>query len=239
LTTRTVRGFLRSGYVEIVSRRSISAIFGAFPPFAKYFRVGHPENFFIHDGYRHRKSNSFYDDTGNKDDWQREVYEFARKAFDRQKLRLVCDLGCGSGYKLVRYFGDVPTIGIDLPPTCVYLREKYPDREWVEADFTKIPPQDIDMVIAADVLEHVPNPDEVLSYILKLRPQKVIISTPDRNLFGREAHGGPPINPAHVREWSSSEFHAYISGFFEIEKHFISNVVQCTQCVLCRPLRAG
>lgn len=238
MTTRTVRSFLRSGYAEAVSRHRLSAILGALPPFAQYFRVGRPENFFIHDGYTYRSSNSFYDDTGNKDDWQREVYQFARTVSEGHKLRLTCDLGCGSGYKLVRYFSDAPTIGIDLPPTCAYLREKYPEREWIEADFTKIPRQDIDMVIAADVIEHVTNPDELLSYIIKLRPQKVVISTPDRNLFGREAHGGPPVNPAHVREWSFSEFHAYINSFFEIEKHFISNAAQCTQCVLCHPRRA-
>ena len=61
-------------------------------------------------------------------------------------------------------------------------------------------------------------------------------STPDRNLLRVGTHDGPPANPAHVREWSFAEFHAYIAQSFRIEEHFISCAAQGTQCLLCTPI---
>jgi len=55
----------------------------------------------------------------------------------------------------------------------------------------------------------------------------------DRNLLRVRTHDGPPKNPAHVREWSFAEFHAYIAPWFHIEHYFISCAAQGTQCLLC------
>lgn len=205
------------------------------PPMRKYLLAGQGERFFIHQSYVPRPDNLSFDDTPNTDEWQREVYLFARDIFIRQGYSSVCDLGCGSGYKLVTYFNGARTIGIDLPPTCTYLRSNYPQREWREFDLKWLPAEPIDMVIAADVIEHLRDPDEFLNYIGLLTPKLIVLSTPDRNLMGKRSHNGPPTNPAHVREWSFWEFHAYIEKHFAIEKHFISNVRQGTQCILCRP----
>lgn len=230
-----VRKLLRKGYAEGVSHGFTRNLMRLFPALAPYVQTGPRENLFIRAGYTPRLANSFFDDTGNADNWQREVYQFARSVCDREDLRVVCDIGCGSGYKLVTNFEGFATIGVDLPRTCAYLRERYPGREWAESDFTKSLPQAIDMVIAADVIEHLPNPDEMLSYISELHPRRIVLSTPDRHLVGRRAESGPPPNPAHVREWSFSEFCAYIGSVFEVDEHFISNEEQATQCILCRP----
>jgi hypothetical protein len=92
-----------------------------------------------------------------------------------------------------------------------------------------------DLVIASDVIEHVPDPDALLQYILCIAPRSVILSTPDRNLLRLGTHNGPPLNPTHLREWSMAELHAYLSVFLEIDEHFISSAAQATQCVLARP----
>jgi len=144
-------------------------------------------------------------------------------------------MGCGSAYKLLMYFEDLETVGIDLPATVKYLRKKFPKRIWMDANHKVLPPIATQMVIASDVVEHLSNPDHLLAYIGEIKPVKIVLSTPDRNLLRRGTHNGPPGNPAHVREWSFAEFYVYVKHFFEIEEHFISSAAQGTQCVLCRP----
>jgi len=210
-------------------------ILGSFPPFEHYYVIGPKENYFIHEGYQHRRTTTYYDATAEDGVWQLEVYKFAREVFDKYRLRTVCDFGCGNGRNLVTYFGDTPTIGIDVPETCKYLRRKWPKRRWMEIDFETTFKQKMDLVIVADVIEHVDHPNELLAYIGKLQPSYIILSTPDRNLIRNGRYDGPPGNPAHIREWSFVEFHAYVSQFFYIKEHFISCAAQATQCVLCVP----
>jgi hypothetical protein len=76
------------------------------------------------------------------------------------------------------------------------------------------------MVIASDIIEHLENPDDLMSYIRKLRPRYIVISTPDRNLMRYpESHHGPPMNTAHIREWSFAELRAYVDQFFAVKEH--------------------
>ena len=105
----------------------------------------------------------------------------------------------------------------------------------MEVDFETTFKQKMDLVIVADVIEHVDHPNELLAYIGKLQPSYIILSTPDRNLIRNGTYNGPPGNPAHIREWSFVEFHAYVSQLFYIKEHFISCAAQATQCVLCVP----
>jgi hypothetical protein len=209
-------------------------VLGSYPPFTNWWCVGKPSNYFIHDGYRHRPEAPNYDATGKDHLWQWEVYKFAREICDREGIQTVCDIGCGSGFKLMKNFRDVTTVGIEIAETCRYLRKQWPDRQWMIMDPNAVPPFPVEMVISADVIEHLPNPNELLAYIEKLEPRYVVISSPDRNLLRFGVHDGPPMNPTHTREWSFAEFHAYIGSRFEIEEHFISFPAQATQCILCR-----
>jgi 2-polyprenyl-3-methyl-5-hydroxy-6-metoxy-1,4-benzoquinol methylase len=172
--------------------------------------------------------------------WQREVYEEAAKIaagvpVDQQSI---VDIGTGSGFKLMKYFNAFETIGLDLRPAVAKLREKYPMRKWVLAVPENIVEcvGDAAVVICADVIEHVDDPDDFLRTMLcNARPQtQFVISTPDRDL-SLCSKTGPPHNPQHVREWAFSEFRAYLeSQDFHLERHFHSNVKQCTQCVVAR-----
>ena len=40
------------------------------------------KTYFIKEGYKVRLENMFYNDTNMKDEWQKEVYEYARQKFD-------------------------------------------------------------------------------------------------------------------------------------------------------------
>jgi 2-polyprenyl-3-methyl-5-hydroxy-6-metoxy-1,4-benzoquinol methylase len=124
----------------------------------------------------------FYDDTVNVGGWQEEVYDYARAVADTAGSRVIADIGCGSAWKLVQNFGDLTTLGFDLEPTLSFLRKAYPTRAWLESrlDDAFWPPQ-VDLVVAADVIEHIPNPDEFIRTLRRFCAQYYVISTPDRS----------------------------------------------------------
>lgn len=210
-------------------------VIGSFPPHMEYSVVGSPQNFFIQDGYRHRTEVIHWDDTENKDEWQDEVYKFAREVFVQQNLKTVADVGCGSAYKLLKYFGGSGVIGLDVVETCAWLRKRYPHSTWIELDFKNPRLLQVELIIASDVIEHLLNPEDLISYLSAVNPRYIVLSTPDRNLLRVGTHNGPPRNPAHAREWSFVQFEAYIASRFQVLEHFISNSAQGTQCLLCAP----
>lgn len=196
------------------------------------------DNYFLPSGYSIRAENAFFDDTKLKDEWQREVYLYASNVMKVEGLKTVCDLGCGSGFKLIEYLGDFDTIGIDLEPTVAFLRTHYPNRVWKEADLEATDVAPADVVICADVIEHVLDPDKMVRFIKRLAKKYAVISTPDRNLVypdGSSFLRGPPRNECHVREWSFDEFARYLSQEFTIIDHHVSNALQGTQLALCVP----
>lgn len=213
----------------------VRPIRGSFPSYEALGEVGARESHFIRAGYVPRHAAIYYNDTGNRDESQLEVYEYAREIALAHGLQSVCDLGCGSGYKLLRYFGDHRTLGVDVAPTVRWLRRRYPSRRWAEVGATDWDDFAPDLVIASDVVEHLVEPDDLLARIVQLHPRFAVISTPDRSLFRFATYNGPPANPAHVREWTMPEFHRYLEEFFEVREHFIACAPQGTQCALCVP----
>ena len=186
----------------------------------------------IRENYQHRLENDFFDDTPLKDEWQREVYELARQLADERRASTIVDVGCGSAFKLIKYLGHFHTIGLDLEPTLDFLRKTYPDRDWRESDFlSKLEP--VDLVICSDVIEHIPDPDLLMSFLQRIPSPIYLISTPEREAVYGHDHSGPPSNTAHCREWTSAEFCAYASQWFDVRDALITNHEQGTQLVVC------
>ena len=186
----------------------------------------------IKEGYVHRGDPIYCDNTQKTDHFQYEVYQLAltiAKIIDKQP---VLDIGCGSGYKLVNLFCDFDTLGIDLKPTYSYLIKKYPNKSW--AIKTDTPPVGkYGVVVCADVIEHVLDPDNFINYLSKIDFCYLILSTPDRS-FRVLSQDGPPTNTAHVREWTRDEFYEYMREYFEIINQYVTNKSQCTQCVIVK-----
>lgn len=182
-------------------------------------------NYFIKEGYKSRNRYHHHDDRGLTDGSQREVYERAKALFDDQKFSSVADIGCGSAYKLMKHFSEAQTCGYEIEPTLSYLKEIYPDRTWMYSDLSKEPSEkDVDLIICSDVIEHLVDPDQLLNFINRFDFNYLVISTPDRDKLitvqsNPRSQVGPPINPAHIREWSFSELRNYISEYFEIVEH--------------------
>jgi len=170
------------------------------------------------------------------DEWQDHVYQLAHKVVQDNRFNTILDIGCGSGFKLMKYFSDYPTTGLEVEPALTFVKEKYPTRIWYRSDFTQPITSQWDMVICADVIEHLPNPDELLDFISGLTYNSLIISTPDRHLL-QSLHqerglNGPPVNIHHCREWTSEEFEEYIGKRFNIIDHHSHDPEWC-QVVVC------
>lgn len=192
------------------------------------------KNYFIKEGYEVRLENEEHDDRHYKDKWQKEVYEFAKKIFVENNFHKVIDVGTGSAYKFMKHFESYETVGIELPIMIPFLQKHYPDRTWkINMD----PITDFDMIICADVIEHMIDPDVLLDFFVKCGSKMIVLSTVDRDLFYHhpELHMGPPQNWSHVREWNMKELNDYIGSKFTIIDHFISNKEQSTQVILFRP----
>lgn len=194
--------------------------------------IGKPENYYIHDGYVCRLDNAHFDDTSFKDEWQRPVYEYAARMMEIHGLTTVTDVGCGSGYKLAHILGQFDTLGIDLDPSYSFVKQQYPDRKWAMADWNTTPPT-ADMVISADVIEHLVDPNLLLKYIADMQPRLVVLSTPERDSLGLGTEDGPPKNIHHVREWNLNQFAAYVGDYFRVLE---THVAGGSTVVLCEPL---
>lgn len=172
----------------------------------------------IKKGYSIRESNAAFDDTPFKDEFQLPVYRRARELADQLGCLKILDVGCGSGFKLVQWFPPpFSTLGLDLPPTVEFLRKTYPGKSW-ESSW---PMWDPDLVVCADVIEHLEDPDVLVSYLASLKARVVVLSTPDRDLLGLGTEDGPPKNVHHVREWNSAELVEYLGASFHVARHFI------------------
>jgi SAM-dependent methyltransferase len=185
-------------------------------------------------GYLHRAEVLPHDDLGMKDEFQKEVFERAAQIMREHSFHRVIDIGCGSGFKLVQYLGEWDTIGIDLGSTVSVVRQKYPDRKWFEAETAHYPMLETDLIICADVIEHVPEPDLLLQDITSIRSWKILLlSTPERDHKRGWYHYGPPPNPSHYREWSRREIIQLLTPFVSIESAELINFDQSTLLVTC------
>ena len=187
----------------------------------------------IRPGYIHKKETVAFDDTHNEDEWQKEVYDFALMTFKENSMTTVLDIGCGSGYKLRSVFAGKDYTGSEIEPTLSYLKKTYPSDKW--CTLTECHTRSYDLIILSDVIEHIKNPSSFLHNILKnISFEKMVISTPDRDLLSGSALG-PALNPSHYREWTSPEFKDFMSSHMTVEDHFISNKEQATQLILAAP----
>lgn len=202
-------------------------------------------SYFLPEGYVERLGavQDFEGEAKRKDDCQKEVYEEAAALAREMELETIIDIGTGSGWKLVKYLGDRSNvIGVDLEPAVKILLDRYPvdlnGIVWTTPERLPIwTDKGADLVICADMIEHVDDPDATIATIRSLEPKWIVISTPDRALLGPGRQPGPPANQCHVREWNFAEFKAYINQHLDIVRHSHSNRGQCTQCIVARPYR--
>lgn len=171
----------------------------------------------------------FLDDEHGAAAYQIKVYEFARKVVCKYKAESVLDIGCGLGVKLKEFILPVceDIVGVDMRHAIDFCEREHDFGRWFEDDIERSRltlSEKFDVIISSDVIEHLVVPDNLLDYIKRYSHENthVVISTPARDLVWGKNSFGPPLNKTHVREWSKSEFQAYISDRgFTIIRHFL------------------
>lgn len=147
------------------------------------------------------------------------VYEFAGRLAELSNARRIVDIGCGSAVKLKPFSDKIELVCIDLKNSLEIARTQVPCAKFIEVNLedgiTNIDDSIFDdsIVICADVLEHLINPERLAKGLASAanRAKFLLISTPDRNRARGLIDNGPPSNTAHVREWSAEEFARFLS----------------------------
>ncbi len=195
-----------------------------------------PHSFYsIKPGYHHAISAEDFDDTINKDEWQRSVYELALAKASAMDQPSILDIGCGSAFKLVNMFGRYKITGVEVEPTFSWLKQQYPQHEWALFDETDPASLEGDLVICSDVIEHIPNPDDLMEFLEDIPFRLLVISTPERDLEAGKKDFGPPANTAHYREWNGAEFRNYLRRWFNVDEHHVLHDKSITQVAVCSP----
>lgn len=197
-----------------------------------------PREYFLPPGYVEQRRNVTLDtqrDNGSywsasriaaAGKYQYHVYRWARALALRHGLRAVVDVGCGTCAKLDAHLAGVcpSTAGIDQASALRIAREQGTTARLIEADLERpalSPWRAFDLVVCADVLEHLLDPDPTLDMIRSLAHPGtfVLFSTPDRERErGRACNASPKAE--HVREWSAPEFARFLdSRGFAVVRH--------------------
>lgn len=195
--------------------------------------------FYIKEDYISRSQYHHHDDRTFTDGSQNEVYSYAYELLIKNNYKNVIDIGCGSAFKLMKYFNEFNTIGYEIEPTLSYLRDTYPKRQWRNSDPQNSENSTTDILICADVIEHLVDPNTLFKFIKQFKYKILILSTPDRDKLMEIQHDyqsqtGPPINPSHVREWNFSELENYVGSNFEVIEHFHSKSEFWNQVIVCQ-----
>ena len=188
----------------------------------------------IRRGYIHRKTVAPFDDTIFEDEYQRQVYIYGKKQMEGNGYSSVLDIGCGSAFKLIKYFKQYKVCGIEIEPTYTWLKTTYPEFHFYTPDHTI--EEEIDLIVCSDVIEHVENPDDFINNIKKRKFKKIIFSTPERDCSRGKYDMGPPKNGHHFREWTFTEFNNFMCKHFRIEDHVLIDEGECTQLILASKL---
>lgn len=195
-------------------------------------------------GYQQRTNHEDYLDVPGEFIFQPYVYQLAIKLAERSDAIWIVDIGCGSGEKLAPLVGRFKVVGVDRAEGLEIARQRLPEATLFECDLDQgLPelPEDMlrrSVVICSDVIEHMKHPERLmqsLAKISKITPF-LLISTPDRDRARGWLDDGPPANPAHVMEWSATEFVRFMktAGFTDVPfyGHTINTDFHCAKSTL-------
>jgi SAM-dependent methyltransferase len=156
----------------------------------------------------------------------------------------VLEIGCGEGFvsgQLSKRHAGETYVGVDLAAEDIEnLRAKFPT---VEAHVGSIYDlsflaRDFDVVVCAEVLEHLDDPGRALQQIVARNPKRVVLSVPHEPWFclSNFARGKNITrlgnDPEHVNLWGRGGFRKVIQPYLHIERHETSYP---WQLVLARP----
>jgi SAM-dependent methyltransferase len=154
---------------------------------------------------------------------------FAQVAADPAgRPRRSLEVGCGEGViaaKLHQRFGEV--VALDLPDAGLRAGwHQLPGPRFLHADAHALPFGDdrFDVVVAAEVLEHLPDPARGLQELARVGRAHLVLSVPQEPLFracnllaGRYV-GALGNTPGHLNHWTRRGFVRFVAGVAEVRE---------------------
>jgi SAM-dependent methyltransferase len=172
-----------------------------------------------------------YDKYASKNPIERRLMEGFFTALDRAlpttAPRSILEVGVGEAEVATRVrerYPDARFVGIDLPDPELAGHWAERDLAGVFADIARLPFPDaaFDLVLAIEVLEHVPDPPAAVRELGRLATGSLVLSVP-REPIWRAANmargkylGAWGNTPGHVNHWSKGRFEALVGAQFAI-----------------------
>lgn len=157
--------------------------------------------------------------------FKREAAALVREAAPRTIL----DLGCGEGFMIEALLDagiDAEFTGIDLSEQAIAdARARVGDRatfEVVDARKLVDDGRSFDMVMMLEVLEHIPDPGQMIPILQRLARKHVLLSVPREPFFcALNFLRGKNLSrwgndPEHVNHWGRAGFQRFVSPHFRV-----------------------
>ncbi|HEY7841902.1 MAG TPA: class I SAM-dependent methyltransferase [Gammaproteobacteria bacterium] len=194
--------------------------------------IGGPETFFVKDGYECNHAAASEETAELAAFWtperirnvfayQYHVYELAARIARDRGFRTGLDIGCGPATKTRSLLAPVvkELVLVDQPACAALVAKALPGARFVPLDLETCAltlPGDFELIICADVLEHLANPRPCLDFAREhlAAGGVAVFSTPERDtLHGTDCTRC--LHDAHVREWNLAEFRSLLewAGF--------------------------
>jgi len=153
---------------------------------------------------------------------------FQRIAAEPGAPECALEVGCGEGViaqRLHHHVGEV--VALDLPDAGLRARwRRYPQPRFLHANAHALPFADkrFDVVVAAEVLEHLPDPDRGLAELARVGRRHLVLSVPQEPVFrGCNLLAGRYLRdlgntPGHLNHWTRRGFTRFVSSVADVRE---------------------
>jgi len=174
-----------------------------------------------------------YDKYGSSHPLEQRMMRGFMRALDEMMAgltpRRILEIGVGEGHVMARVrerFAGVPLVGLDLPDDDLGADWRKQGLPCMFGDATTLPfPDDsFDLVLAIEVLEHVPAPDNALSELSRVCSGTFVASVPFEPIWraGNVLRGryvkGLGNTPGHVNHWTRWGFRNFVESRFHVQQ---------------------
>jgi ubiquinone/menaquinone biosynthesis C-methylase UbiE len=139
----------------------------------------------------------------------------------------VLEVGVGEGEvsdRIRSRYPGVEVVGVDLPDTDLAAHWQERGLQGLFADIARLPFPDaaFDLVLAIEVLEHVPDPPAALRELNRVGRDRVVLSVPREpiwrvaNMARGKYIGALGNTPGHINHWSRRGFAGFVGTQFEV-----------------------